>query len=205
MPRRHRDHTESQARPGFRLTHQGNDIGVVEYVEDADYRGIGTVHVRGGISGCLEYVIPTSAVLAVDLTERSAEIDQDVTFEPEVVARNGRVRLIARSPSLDAQARLRPRQRLTPACLGYRVYADDGYLGDVEAVLCREQDDVDYLTVGVRRRFRHRRAVIEIARVVSSDDIHAVVAVAGTCRELLLLPHAFPQENWTSRTHRRID
>ena len=88
---RHRlrsDHSEVQ--PGFTLTYNGSDIGVVERVDASD-RGSPTLYVRGGISGSLRFTIPANTVAAFLPGDRRVALDEHVTFEPEAVGRDGEV------------------------------------------------------------------------------------------------------------------
>jgi hypothetical protein len=86
------------ARPGFLVAHQGADIGVLEHIESCTSTEVTLLHVRGGVSGSLEYVIPSTAVVDVRPTAQRASVDDRVTFEPETIAGDGRVILVARLP-----------------------------------------------------------------------------------------------------------
>lgn len=80
------------------MTHQGADIGVLEHIDAGIVDEVTLLHVRGGVSGSLEYVIPSTAVVDVRPAVLRACIDDRVTFEPEIIAADGRVILIAQLP-----------------------------------------------------------------------------------------------------------
>jgi hypothetical protein len=86
------------ARPGFLVAHQGADIGVLEHIESCTSTDVTLLHVRGGVSGSLEYVIPSTAVVDVRPTAQRASVDDRVTFEPETIVGDGRVILVAQLP-----------------------------------------------------------------------------------------------------------
>lgn len=86
------------ARPGFVVAHQGADIGVLEHVESGEHTDLVLLHVRGGVSGSLEYVIPSTAVVDVRPAIRRACVDDRVTFELDTIAADGRVILVAQFP-----------------------------------------------------------------------------------------------------------
>lgn len=95
MRRRGAD-ARSDARPGYVLTCQGADLGVIERVDGDRRDGTATLRVRGGISGCLEYVVPESAVVSVRADLHRAELRPDLVFDAEQVGDDGRVLLVAR-------------------------------------------------------------------------------------------------------------
>lgn len=182
-------HPHAEARPGFILTYHGSDIGVVERIDVPDHRGSPTLHVRGGIAGSLRYAIPASAVSAVFPDKRRVALDDHVTFEPEAVGRDGEVLLIARASPLDRGGTAwRPNRSVPRTSSGFRVYADDGYLGEIEATLGARADTVDYLVVRVRHWFRTFRPVLPARYVVECEPADGIVVVAGTRRELRALP-----------------
>ena len=175
------------------LTYQGSDIGVVERIDVAERRDSPTLYVRGGISGSLQYEIPASVVSAVFPHERRVTLDDDVTFEPEAVGREGDVHLIARAAAPDSRVSdWLPNRSVPRASSGFRVHADDGYLGEIEATLGTRADKVDYLIVRVRHWFRTYRPVLPARCVVECEPLDGIVAVAGTRRELRELPHMPP-------------
>jgi hypothetical protein len=182
----HREgHVHAEAQPGFFLTYHGSDIGVVERV---DHRGTPTLYVRGGIAGSLRYTIPASAVSAVFPDDRRVALDDHVTFEPEAIGHDGEVLLIARTAPTDRTGRWRPSRSVPRASGGFRVYADDGYFGEIEAALGARDDTVDYLVVRSRHWFRTRRPVLPARYVVECEPLDGIVVVAGTRRELRSLP-----------------
>ena len=134
----HRQGTETaqlQPQPGFRLTYHGNDIGVIERVETTGPSGALTLYVRGGISGALRYAIPADAVTSILPDERRVKVSESITFEPEAVGRDGEVLLVAQSASPDPRSTWRPHRAVPRTSRGFRVYADDGYLGEIETTL----------------------------------------------------------------------
>jgi hypothetical protein len=80
------------------VAHQGADIGVLEHIEACLPSDVTLLHVRGGVSGSLEYVIPSTAVVDVRPAALRACVDDRVTFEPETIAADGRVILVAQLP-----------------------------------------------------------------------------------------------------------
>lgn len=178
--------------PGYTLTYHGSDIGVVERVDVPDHRGWPTLFVRGGISGSLRYTIPASAVSEVSREERRVALDDSVTFEPEAVGRDGEVLLIARTSPTDRTGGWRPSRRVPRTCSGFRVYADDGFLGEIEATLGARADTVDYLVVRVRHWLRTYRPVLPARYVVECEPLDGTVVVAGTRRELRRIPELPP-------------
>jgi hypothetical protein len=81
------------------VAHQGADIGVLEHIESCRGSDVTLLHVRGGVSGSLEYVIPSTAVVEVRPALRRASVDDRITFEPETTDHDGRVILIANVPA----------------------------------------------------------------------------------------------------------
>lgn len=182
----------AQPQPGFILTYHGSDIGVVERVDVLDHRGSPTLSVRGGISGSLRYAIPASAVSAVFPDDRRVALDDRVTFEPEAVGRDGEVHLIVRSGPDDREGGWRPNRSVPHTSRGFRVYADDGFLGEIEATLGARDDTIDYLVVRVRHWLRTRRPVLPARSVIECEPLDGIVVVAGTRRELRSLPQKPP-------------
>ena len=60
--------------PGFVLEHRGSRLGVVERVDHGDGGEPSLVHVRGGCSGSLEYLVPGSDLVAVDRASARSSI-----------------------------------------------------------------------------------------------------------------------------------
>lgn len=192
MLRHRRGNSHAEAQPGFTLTYHGSDIGVVERVDVPDHRGLPTLHVRGGISGSLRYTIPASAVSAVIPDDRRVALDDQVTFEPEAVGRDGEVLLIARTTPADPTGGWRPSRKVPRTSSGFRVYADDGFLGKIEATLGARADTVDYLVVRVRHWFRTSHPMIPARHVVECEPLDGIVVVAGRRRELRRIPELPP-------------
>jgi hypothetical protein len=178
QPRGTRSMPRLRARPGFTLVYRGAEIGVVERVEQNALDGTERVHVRGGIAGGLEYLIPEAAITGIDAEGRRAEVDHSVTFVSEPPASNGAIRVSARlgTPRLGTgEPELAPR-------IGVRVMADDGPLGFVEA-LSYTDGVLQAIVVRGRHRLRARRIEIPATRLRPSQSRGKLV-VAGTRREL---------------------
>lgn len=189
----HREGTPNlEAQPGFILTYHGSDIGVVERIDIPDHHGSPTLSVRGGISGALRYTIPASAVSAVLADKRRVALDDHVTFEPEAVGRDGEVILIARTAPGDRAGSWRPSRGVPRTSSGFRVYADDGYLGEIEATLGARADIADYLVVRARHWLRTCHPVLPARYVVECEPLDGIVVVAGTRRELRSLAELPP-------------
>lgn len=184
----------SEPLPGFVLVHRGSEIGIVERVEHGGDAGAHVVQARGGLSGSLEYVLPLGALARVAEDERRAVVDDDVTFEPVTVGSEGRVRLEARRQESAAGALAPPLPGVPdPRCRGFRVFADDGPLGEVETALCGSRSDTpEYFVVRVRRRFGSRFPVIPAGRVVGIHPHERIVLVAGSRRALARLSEQLP-------------
>ena len=185
-------HLEPQPQPGFTLTYHGSNIGVVERIDVPDPLGSATLQVRGGISGSLRYAIPASAVSAVFPDDRRVALDDRVTFEPAAVGRDGEVLLVARNVPSDGAGGWRPSRSVPRTSSGFRVYADDGFLGEIECTLGARADTVDYLIVRVRHWFRTCRPVLPARYVVECEPLDGIVVVAGTRRQLRSLPEVPP-------------
>ena len=71
---------------------------------------------------------------------------------------------------------------------GFRVYADDGLLGEIEATLGTRANTVDYLVVRVRHWFRTFHPVIPARYVVECEPLDGIVVVAGARRDLRRIP-----------------
>lgn len=192
MLRRRLDAQVSEARPGFILTYQGSEIGIVERVAEQARTGARMLYVRGGISGSLEYAIPTTAIAAVQPSARRAMVDDSVTFEPEDLGFDGRVLLVARPPEAESSSSWRPGRRLPEGCVGFRAYADDGVLGEVEMAVRGTPRATDYLVVRVRGLFRWMYPAIPATYVVEWRPVRRSVLVAGTRREIKQLPERIP-------------
>jgi hypothetical protein len=179
----------SEPLPGFVLVHRGSEIGIVERVEHGSDATAHVVQARGGLSGSLEYVLPLAALAHVAEDERRAFVDDSVVFEPVTVGSEGRVRLEARRHECGTSELQPPASHgLDPHCRGFRVFADDGLLGEVEAALCASRTDVpEYFVVRVRGRLRNRFPVIAAGRVVDIHPHEQIVFVAGPRRALARL------------------
>ncbi len=190
---RHR-HGSSRAdgQPGFILTYHGCDIGVVERVDAPDAYSSPTLYVRGGLSGSLRFTIPPAAIAAVFPEQRRVALADQVTFEPEAVGQDGEVLLIARTPPAASSGDWQPSRAVPRTSSGFRVYADDGFLGEIEATLGSRADTVDYLVVRVRHWFRTFRPVLPARYVIECEPLDGTVVVVGTRRELRRVPELPP-------------
>src|SRR3954469_21072821 len=84
-------------RPGFVLRHRGAVLGVVERVEHGrDSTVPALLHVRGGRSGALEYLIPRTAVVEVRPGADVAVVRPEVEFRDATLEPDGHVTLVAR-------------------------------------------------------------------------------------------------------------
>lgn len=177
--------------PGFVLLHRGNELGIVERVDLNGGVRSHVVQARGGLSGSLEYILPVSALCSVRLDDRRAVVADEVTFEPVTVNEAGHVRLAARE-FLDHRGEHSPRMP-NSGCEGFRVFADDGYLGVVEAALFQIRlDKPDYFVARVRRWVGSRYPVIAVSRVVTVYPPDRILFVAGSRSELARLPEQLP-------------
>ncbi len=179
---------QPQPQPGFRLTYHGSDIGVIERVEAAGPAGVSTLYVRGGISGALRYAIPADAVTGILPDERRVTVSDSITFEPDAVGQDGEVLLVAHTLAPEPRGKWRPLRAVPRASRGFRVYADDGYLGEIETTLGATADAVDFIVVRARHWLRTRHPVLPARYVVECELLDAIVVVAGNRRELRLLP-----------------
>jgi hypothetical protein len=186
---RQRDGTLApKPQPGYTLIYHGADIGVVERIDTQGADGSPALSARGGISGSLRYTIPVAAVASVDEQGRRVALDDAVTFEPDSIARDGEVQLMAHTPELDRRLSWRPSRKVPSASTGFRVYAADGYLGTVETTLGGDPDDADFIVVRVRHWGRTRHPVIPARRVVECAPLDGLIVVAGSRRQFKLLP-----------------
>jgi hypothetical protein len=178
--------------PGFILTYRGSDMGVIERIDVPSLATAPTLWVRGGISGSLRYTIPISAVSAVLPDTRRVILDDHVTFDPDTLGHDGEVRLIARTGPADRPGDWRPSNRVPRTSNGFRVYADDGYLGWIEATVGARADTADYLVVRARHWFRTFHPVLPTRFVVECEPLDGIVVVAGTRRVLRSFPELPP-------------
>ena len=119
---------------GITLVHRGSELGVVGRVSREGAGSEPVLHAFGGISRSLEYAVPESAIVAVFGVSARALVNDIVEFEPQHLCGDGRVILVPRTPRGDTEPEREGwRRRPQAAWVGIRVYADDGYLGEVEA------------------------------------------------------------------------
>jgi hypothetical protein len=162
--------------PGFVLEHRGSRLGVVERIERGAHRGPRLLHVRGGRSGSLEYLIACSDVVAVRPERGVGEVRPDVDFHQATLEQDGHVTLVARERPDAARG---PRGEISSACAGFECFAVDGRVGRVEAVIPGAPTAGPFLVVSVRRRGRRRYPVVPAARVIAVDAAARVVLVRG--------------------------
>jgi len=172
-----------QIEPGFVLEHRGSRLGVVERVEHGDGRGPSLVHVRGGRSGSLEYLVAGSDVVDVRRERGVGEVRPDVDFLEATLEADGRVTLVARE-----RAARGPRVALSSACVGYDCLTADGRVGRVEKVVAGPTGEAAFLVLRVRRRGRRRYPVLAASLVIAVDQRDRVVLVRGRRDELRAAP-----------------
>ena len=83
-----------------------------------------------------------------------------------------------------------------PAWVGVRVYADDGFLGSVQAALSSTPPGmVDHLVVRVQMAFRKTRLpAIPMTRLVAFAPAENVARVTGTRSELASMSACRPRD-----------
>jgi len=165
--------------PGFVLEHRGSRLGVVERVEHGDGRGPSLVHVRGGRSGSLEYLVAACDLVDVRRERGVGEVRPDVDFLEATLEADGRVTLVARE-----RAARTPRGALSRDCVGYDCVTGDGRVGRVDEVLTGPTGEAAFLTLCVRRRGRRRHLELPASRVIAVDQVERVVVVRGRRDEL---------------------
>jgi hypothetical protein len=159
------------------LIYRGAEIGVVERIETDEHDGTEQLHVRGGISGGLAYVVPAGVVGVVEQAARRAEVDASVTFVPDPIGPDGLVRLAAR---LDPPAAV-AEQPVVPE-VGATVRAIDGPLGTVESVSYSEGGTLRSIVVRGRRHMRTRRFLVPAALLRPAGRAREELAADGTRR-----------------------
>jgi hypothetical protein len=173
---------------GVTLTHRGTDIGVISHVTRSGEPSVTVLHALGGVSRSLEYAVPETAIVSVIGGSSSrAVVSDQVEFEPQHLRVDGRVILAPRvshatTGSHEADWLEVPRS----VWVGIRLYADDGYLGIVEAALSTTRSEtVDLLIVRVRMPFwKLRHPIVPATRVVVCTPAENVARVTGTRSEL---------------------
>lgn len=180
---------------GITLVHRGGELGVVGHVSRGGDSFERVLHAFGGISRSLEYAVPESAIVAVLGVSARALVDDVLNFEPQHLCGDGRV-ILAPHPQRrggrgdDEAWRSMP----TAAWTGIRVYADDGYLGEVKATVPSSRSPLaEAVIVRARVRFwKNRFPVIPLSRIVACTPCERVARVAGTRQELSSMSERVP-------------
>lgn len=161
------------ARPGFLVTYKGSEIGVLARIVDDDHGGDRILHIRGGISGALEYLVPARAVVAVDQAARRAEVDPRATFVSRSVGCDGHVVVTASAAGDD------PGLGDTPlgACVGLVVYTPRCRIGTVVSVIEASDGSPAVLVVRTSRLPRRRYSQVPVSRIVSLHERRGRIAV----------------------------
>jgi len=155
------------------------------------------LHAFGGISRSLEYAVPESAIVAVLRVSARALVDDVVNFEPQHLCGDGRVILAPRTQLRDGRGGDDAWCGMPMAAwTGTRVYADDGYLGEVEATVPSSRGPrAEAVIVRARVRvWKTRFPVIPLSRIVACTPCERVARASGTRRELLSLSERVPAQ-----------
>lgn len=173
---------------GLTLVHRGSELGVVGHVSREGVRSEPVLHAFGGISRSLEYAVPVSAIVEVLGVSARALVDDGVEFHPLHLCGNGRVILAPRTQSGDVPPEDESWRGMPPsAWIGVRVYADDGYLGEVaRAIPADGVEPAEALIVRARTHlWKTHFPVIPVSRVAACTLHEHVARVAGNRHELL--------------------
>ena len=190
------DHEAADWR-GITLVHRGGELGVVGHVsrDGASFEPV--LHAFGGVSRSLEYAVAESAIVAVLRVSARALVDDVVNFEPQHLCGDGRVILAPRAQRRDSRGDVDAWRGMPMAAwTGIRVYADDGYLGEVEATVPSSRSPLaEAVIVRARVRFwKTRFPVIPLSRVVACTPCERVARVAGTRQELASMSERVPAQ-----------
>jgi hypothetical protein len=172
---------------GMTLAHRGNDIGVINHVTRNGESSIVVFHAVGGVSRSLEYTVPETAIVGVFGVASRVIVSEDVDFEPRHLCADGRVVLAPRPAREACRSRATDwREMPHPLWVGVRVYADDGYLGVVTAVLSTMRPgNRGLLVVRSRSRFRrHRLVSVPVSRLMAFSPAENVARATGSRRTL---------------------
>lgn len=156
----------ARARPGFVVTYQGSEIGVLARIGDDDPGGGRTLHIRGGISGALEYLVPARAIVSVDQVARRAEVDPRTTFVSRSVGDDGHVLVTASAPDDHGGLGDRPLSE----CVGLDVHTSRRRLGVVVSVVHATDGAPAELVVRTRRISRRRYSRVAASRIVALHE-----------------------------------
>ena len=180
---------------GITLVHRGSELGVVGQVSHEGASCEPVLHAFGGISRSLEYAVPESAIVGVLDVSARALVDDALEFQPRHLCGDGRVILTPRTQGGDVAIEEEGWRKMPrPSWVGVHVYANDGYLGEVERALpVNELEPLEAFVVRTRARlWKIRFPVIPVSRVVACTPREHVVRVAGTRRELSSLNERMP-------------
>jgi hypothetical protein len=172
---------------GITLVHRGRELGVVGHVTAAAEPRASILHAFGGVARSLEYAVPASGIDRVLGVSARAFVRDDLEFEPTRVCDDGTVILAPRATPSGSCAAVASGQAHPGRMIGMRVYADDGFLGEVDAVLVGlgEIDRPVFLHVDTRGWFGRRHgALVPVSRVFACDDEAGVLRLSGRRHEL---------------------
>jgi hypothetical protein len=181
---------------GVVLSHRNAELGVVGHVTRGASPGDCILHAFGGVSGSLEYRVPATAIERLLGVSARAVVDGRLEFAPTRLCVDGTVILEPRDRSTAATA-----ARFwdgDPAGLtGMQAYADDGFLGTVEAAPEYRPGEAAAacLIVVVRPWLRRSRRLRIPARCVLAVNPRAgLLRLSGRRRDLQGLADAAPHD-----------
>ena len=170
---------------GVTLVHRDAELGVVGHVTRGASPDDSTLHAFGGLSGSLEYRVPTAAIERLLSVSARAVVDDHLEFVPTRLCVDGTVILGPRDRSTAASATVN--WDGDPVALaGMHVYADDGYLGTVEAAPRRPlRETAAFLIVVVRPWLgRSHRLRIPARCVLAVNPQAGLLRLSGRRRDL---------------------
>ena len=172
---------------GVTLVHRGADLGVVGHVTRGDAPCDCILHAFGGVSGSLEYRVPATAIERVLGVSGRAVVDRGLEFQPSRLCVDGTVILGPHDPGATARPAASIWNGDPSGLAGMHVYADDGYLGTVEAAQGHPLGDASaaFVIVLVRPWLRRSRRLRIPARCVLAANRHAgLLRLTGRRRDL---------------------
>ena len=178
---------------GVALVRRDAELGVVGHVTRGASPGDCILHAFGGLSGSLEYRVPATAIERPLGVSARAVVDDRLEFAPTRLCVDGTVILAPRDRSKAAPATV-PGNGDPVGLAGMQVYADDGYLGTVEAAPRPPPGEAAaaFLIVLVRPWLRRSRRLRIPARCVLAVNPHAPDSrrLSGRRRDLRALADA---------------